>query len=317
MRKLIISQLIISFLLVPVFALAQEQEFEGTVTLSGAWAIYPTAVAWAEAFQKLYPKARIDVSAGGAGKGAADAITGLADIGMVSREPDSTEIDKGIVPIYILHDAVYPVISDKNPALQDLLRKGVIRRILIDIYTTGMITTWDEVVGRKISKPIHIYTRSDSCGAAASWAAYLGKKQEDLLGVGIYGDPGLLETAKMDPVGIGYSNFSYVFTREGTVIQGVRLVPIDSNENGIIDEEEMYENREAAIKAMRAGRYPITRKNYFFVKGKPMGLTKAFIEFSLSDEGTKIVEEVGTSLPLSKVERDEVLKEIVKSKEIF
>lgn len=311
MRRLIGVLLVVSFLLVANSAVfAQEKELEGTVTLSGAWAIYPTAVSWAEAFQNKYPKVKIDVSAGGAGKGAADAIAGLVDIGMVSRDPDPAEIKKGIVPVYILHDAVFPVISDKNQALPELLKKGVKKQTWVDIYISGIVTTWDGVVNAKIGKPIHVYTRSDSCGAAASWAAYIGKKQEDLRGVGVYGDPGLLEAAKRDPVGIGYSNFSYVFTREGSVVKGARLVPIDSNENGVADSDEIYNDRQAAIKAIRVGRYPATRKNYFFVKGKPSGLVKEFISFALSDEGTKIVDEVGTSLSLTKTEREKVLKSL-------
>ena len=311
MKKIINILLVVSFLLLFTnIGWAKDTELAGTVTLSGAWAIYPTAVAWAEAFQKLHPKVRIDVSAGGAGKGAADAIAGLVDIGMVSRDPDPAEIKKGIMPIYILHDAVFPVISDKNPALTDLLKKGVNRETWIGIYITGLIANWDAVVGRKIGKSIHLYTRSDSCGAAASWAAYLGKKQEDLRGVGVYGDPGLLEAAKRDPMGIGYSNFSYVFTREGTVIKGAKLVPIDYNNNGIADPDEIYESRDAAIKGIRQGIYPATRKNYFFVKGKTQGLVKEFIEFALSDEGTKIVDEVGTSLSLLKTEREKVLQGI-------
>jgi ABC-type phosphate transport system substrate-binding protein len=85
-------------------------------------------------------------------------------------------------------------------------------------------------------------------------------------------------------------------------------VPIDSNENGIADADEVYDTREAAIKAIRAKRYPATRKNYFFVKGKPKGLVKEFIEFTLSEEGTKIVDETQASLPLTKQQRDDVLK---------
>ncbi len=311
MRKIISSLLLISLLFVTNSVVsAEEKELEGTVTLSGAWAIYPTAVAWAEAFQKLHPKVKIDVSAGGAGKGAADAIAGLVDIGMVSRDPDPAEIKKGIVPVYILHDAIFPVTSDKNPVLADLLKKGVKRQTFIDVYISGIISSWDEIIGRKVDRKIHVYTRSDSCGAAQSWAVYLGKKQEDLRGVGIYGDPGLLEAAKRDPIGLGFNNFSYIFTRDGTVVKGARIVPIDSNENGIADPDEIYESRESAIKAIRARRYPATRKNYFFVKGKPQGLVREFIEFSLSDEGTKIVDEVGTSLSLPNSEREKVLREI-------
>jgi len=310
MKKIILGLLIIGFVLLSKGVVFAEEKDSGTVTLSGAWAIYPTAVAWGEAFQKLHPKVKIDVSAGGAGKGAADAIAGLVDIGMVSRDPDPSEIKKGITPVYVLHDAVFAVISDKNPALAELLKKGLKRQTWIDIYISGIITTWDEVTGAKIGKKLHVYTRSDSCGAAQSWAVYLGKKQEDLRGVGIYGDPGLLEAAKRDPIGIGYNNFSYVFTRDGSVVKGVRLVPIDSNENGVVDSDEIYETRDQAIKAIRAGRYPATRKNYFFVKGKPQGLVKEFIEFTLSEEGTNVVDEVGTSLSIPKPIRESELKKL-------
>jgi phosphate transport system substrate-binding protein len=312
MKKVISSLLVISFLFVTNNALwAQEKELKGTITLSGAWAIYPTVIAWAEAFKKKHPQVKIDVSAGGAGKGATDAIAGLVDIGMVSREPDPAEIQKGILPIYILHDAVFPVISEKNPALAEILKKGVKKQTFIDIYINGIVTTWDALAGRTLHKQIHVYTRSDSCGAAAAWAKYTGnKKQEDLKGVGVYGDPGLLEAAKRDPQGIGYSNFSYVFTREGSLVNGAKLAPIDSNENGIADPDEIYNSREEAIKAIRASRYPATRKNYFFVKGKPQGLVKEFIEFALSDQGAKIVDEVGASLPLAQEERQKVLKSL-------
>ena len=307
-RKIGFAFLVVFFLASSYSACAKGEAWEGTVTLSGAWAVYPTAVAWAEAFQKKYPKVRIDVSAGGAGKGAADAIAGLVDIGMVSREPDPAEIQKGIVPIYILRDAVYLVVSDKNPALPALLKKGVQKKTWSGLYITGVTTSWDQVVAGGAGKPVHLYTRSDACGAAAGWAAYLGEKQEDLRGIGVYGDPGLLQAAIRDPVGIGYSNFSYLFTREGTVIAGAKPVPIDANGNGIADPDEVYERRKDAVRAIETGRYPATRKNYFFVKEKPKGLVKEFIQFALSDEGTAVVDQVGTSLPLPKPQREKVLK---------
>jgi len=308
----LVAMLICAALLVFSFqyGCSAEKEPEGTITLSGAWAIYPTAVAWAEAFQKAHPKVKIDVSAGGAGKGASDAIAGLVDIGMVSRDPDPAEIKKGITPVYVLHDAVFPVVSEKNPALGELMKKGIKKQALIWIYISGIATTWDDVTGSEIGKSIHVYTRSDSCGAAASWASYMGKKQEDLKGIGVYGDPGLLETAKRDILGIGYTNFSYIFTRDGKVVEGARIIPIDANENGAADPDEIYQGRAEAVKAIEAGTYPVTRRNYFFVKGKPQGLVKGFIAFCLSDEGTGIVNEVGTSLPLPKAECEKVLKSI-------
>ena len=282
----------------------------GSITISGAWAIYPTVVAWAEAFQKKYPGVRIDVSAGGAGKGAADTIVGLADIGMVSRDPDPAELQKNIQPVYILKDAIFPVISEKNFYLQELSAKGIKRQALADIYIAGTATRWGQIIGIKADKPIHVYTRADSSGAAASWAAYFGKKQEDLRGVGVYGDPGLLDAVKRDPAGIGYSNFGFVFTREGPVLPGLKVVAIDMNENGKADPDEICETRSQAVAAITAGRYPATRKNYFFIRKNAAPLVGEFIRFALSEEGTRIVDEVGASLPLLPAEREKVFKEL-------
>jgi len=51
---------------------------KGTITISGAWALYPMAVKWASEFQKIHPGVKIDISAGGAGKGIAGALGGVA-----------------------------------------------------------------------------------------------------------------------------------------------------------------------------------------------------------------------------------------------
>lgn len=289
---------------------AEPEELKGTITVSGAWAMYPTVVAWADSFKKLNPKVKIDISAGGAGKGAADAITGMVDIGMVSREVDPAEISKGIKPVYILKDAVYPVVSEKNPILNELLKKGVKKQFFKEMYVAGTITSWNQVVQVQGHKPIHVYTRSDSSGAAASWAAYLGKKQEDLKGVGIYGDPGLLEAVRRDPMGIGYNNFSFVFTKEGGLFPGIKLVPIDANDNGVADPDEIYYHKKEAVVAIEKGLYPATRKNYFYIRSNASPLVLEFIKFALSEEGALIVDKAATSLPLNPGERKRSLKEL-------
>ena len=99
-----------------------------------------------------------------------------------------------------------------------------------------------------------------------------------------------------------------MFNREGAVIPGIRLIPIDSNENGMADPAEILGNQKQAIMAIESGRYPATRKNYFFIKNNPSPLVKEFIRFALSEEGTRIVEEVATSLPVPQEEREKILK---------
>ncbi len=171
-------------LVFPAASVAQKKELSGNLSISGAWALYPMALKWVEEFQKLYPGVKIDVQAGGAGKGIADALAGMVDIGMVSRNINPAEIEKGAFPIAVTKDAVVPTLNAKNPLVAEILKRGVKQEEFVGIWITGTIKTWNELTGAKESVPLHVYTRSDACGAADTWAAYLGKRQEDLGGVG-------------------------------------------------------------------------------------------------------------------------------------
>ena len=60
--------------------------YQGTITISGAFALYPMMQRWAEEFHTIHPGVEFDISAGGAGKGMTDALSGAVDIGMISRD---------------------------------------------------------------------------------------------------------------------------------------------------------------------------------------------------------------------------------------
>ncbi len=279
-----------------------------TITLSGAWALYPMAVRWGEEFQKLHPNVKVEVSAGGAGKGMADAIGGLVDIGMVSRAIDPSEIEKGAYPIAVTKDAVVPTINEKNPVLNDILSKGIKRKTFVDIYINGTVKTWGEVAGKpEIKQEIHVYTRSDAAGAPEIWAKYLGKKQENLNGTGVYGDPGLLAAVQKDPLGIGYNNYNYALDMQsGQPVSGIQIVPFDVNENGIVDTDEDISTKEKTITAIKKGVFPHppAREEYFVTKGKPTGLAAEFIKWTLTD-GQKFLDEVGyIELPREKLDSE-------------
>jgi phosphate transport system substrate-binding protein len=274
-----------------------KEELTGTITLSGAWALYPMAVKWAEEFQKIHPDVKIDIAAGGAGKGMADCLAEVVDIGMVSREIYPEEIKKGAWWISVTKDAVVPTVNAKNPVLSDLLSKGVKRQTLIGVWITGDVKNWGQVVGSDSKQNIHVYTRSDACGAAQTWAEYLDKKQEDLLDVGVYGDPGLAEAVRSDILGIGFNNINYAYdakTKES--VEGIRVLPLDLNENGRIDENEnFYRTSDDIVRAIAEGKYPSppARNLHFVSHGKPeKTLVLAFIKWVLTD-GQKYVPESG------------------------
>ncbi len=268
----------------------------GTITISGAWALYPMMQRWAEEYTKLNPGVQFDISAGGAGKGMTDALAGAVDIGMVSRDITPEEEEKGAYWIPVVKDAVFPMINAQNPVLQDILAKGVTKSVFEKIYITGEIKTWGEVVGRpEVSNAINVYTRSDAAGAPEVWAKYLGKKQEDLLGIAVFGDPGLLDAVVKDAHGIGYNNLGYAFDNSsGKPVAGSVVVPIDINENGIADSDEILDTKDKAVEAVANGKYPSppARPLNLVTKGKPNPLVKAFVEWILTD-GQQYVSEAG------------------------
>jgi len=282
-----------------------EGELRGTLTVSGAWALYPMMVRWGEEFHALHPDVQFDISAGGAGKGMADALAGAVDIGMVSREIYPEEIEQGAFWVAVTKDAVVPTVNANNPYLARLQAQGMTRATFEAIWM-GRITTWGEAIGDpNASDEIHVYTRSDACGAAATWAAYLGDYgQEDLLGVAVYGDPGLAEAVSQDPLGIGYNNLNFAYDADtGRPVAGLQIIPIDLNENGQVDaEENFYAAKSDLTVAIADDRYPSppARVLNLVTQGQPNGLTLAFLRWVLAD-GQAFVEETGY-IPLAQAQ---------------
>jgi phosphate transport system substrate-binding protein len=274
-----------------------QNKIKGTITLSGAWALYPMAVRWAEEFRKVYPDIKIDMSAGGTGKGITDALNNMVDLGMVSREIYPEELKKGAWPVSVAKDAVVPVINASNPSLNMILIKGLGKDAGNNIWINGTYKTWGQTFGIKGTSPMHVYTRSDACGAAEVWAGYFNKKQEDLLGSGVYGDPGLALAVKRDPLGIGYINIGFAYDgKTKKQFTGIRVLPIDINNDGKISpDEDFYDTIDNLTAAVASGKYPSppARELYFVTNGKPQKeVLIKFLSWILTD-GQKFVNESG------------------------
>ena len=150
----------------------------------------------------------------------------------------------------------------------------------------------------EIKDEIHVYTRSDSAGAADQWALFSGGKvQADILtvAIGVNGEPALVDTVGKDPLGIGFSNLNSVFdSTSGKLVPGISVPPIDINSNGTADANEYYQSKDEAVKVIADGTYPSppARFENLATKGKPTGLTLAFISWILTD-GQQDLEQAG------------------------
>jgi phosphate transport system substrate-binding protein len=273
------------------------QPEEQRISLSGAFALYPLAIKWSEEYMKLHPEVKFDIQAGGAGKGLADALSGTVDLGMFSRSITQAEKDKGVWWVAVAKDAVLPTVSSTHPDIAKIKAQGLTQAHFKSIFIDKAKVRWKDLVKGGTNESVNPYTRSDACGAAGTWAEYLGGSQENLKGTGVFGDPGLAEAVTRDKFGIGYNNTVFVYDiATGAKVPGIEVVPIDINENGTIDStEQLYANMPTILEAIADGRYPSppARDLYFVAKGSPQEAHVAeFIKWTLN-EGQKFVTEAG------------------------
>lgn len=288
-------------------------ELSGTLSISGAFALYPMMTVWADEFSKIHPGVTFDVQGGGAGKGMTDTIAGAVDIGMISRTIREEEEAQGIFWVSVTKDAVFVIINEENPVAEQIFEKGISQDVFNKIYITGEITTWGEVVGDpSITDPINVFTRSDASGAAEQWAKYAGGEvQDDLQGIGVNGEPAMLDTVLKDPLAIGFGNLNSIFDlSSGNLVPGILIPPIDINENGVADADEVYTVKEDAFGAVANGTYPSppARFENLATLGKPEGLELIFIEWILTD-GQGYLEAAGF-VPLTPEQQAESLAKL-------
>lgn len=186
-----------------------------------------------------------------------------------SRALKPDEAKAGIKVIPIARDAIAIVVGSDNP-FQGSLSKNQLR----DIYT-GKITNWSEVGGANL--PIKVYNRSSDSGTQGFF------KDDVLLDAKYAPDGENFKTWERDEttavLRVLGNNGIYYTTVSQTVRQDtIRVVPID----GISPE-----NRKAILDRT----YPIIRDVYLAVPKQASPAVKQFVEFALSSDGQRIVEQ--------------------------
>jgi len=232
----------------------------------------------AEAFGNAQSDATVSVTGGGSGVGINAIVNGDCDIANASRSITSREISdarsNGVNPteFAIAIDGLSIVVNPDNPVNQLTVDQvGAIYR--------GEIKNWKELGGA--DKKITLYGRQPSSGT------YVYLRDEIMKGdyapgmLQMNGSSQIVEAVKGDESGIGYVGAGYAKGAEGV---GVVSIAREEGEEYVspLDNEKV-----------NSGDYPITRALFQYANGKPKGAAKAFIEFELSPDGQRIVEDEG------------------------
>ena len=262
-------------------------EIKGTISISGAYALFPVTRKWADDFMKLYPEVRIEVYKTGTGQGIEDLISNKCHIALISRALTELEINSGVWVVPVAKDGVAPIVSQKNPYLGKILRQGLSTDEFIRAFTGESSVTWGELLDTAGVEPVVPLSREDESGAASIWADFLYKSSADLKGKKVTGDEEMIKSIADYPFSIGFCNFSYAFNIEtGERLKDIQIVPFDLNfDNKILSKELPFNNLEKAHRGLWLGLYPkaLCRELTLGTLGKPTDpLIVTFINYALT-----------------------------------
>ena len=110
----------------------------GKVTVSGSSSVSPVMEKLSEAYKKLNADVDIELQTSDSTTGVSNAIEGISDIGMASRDLKDSETSEGVTATVIATDGIAVIVSNDNSV--DELTTDKVKQIF-----TGEITSWDEV----------------------------------------------------------------------------------------------------------------------------------------------------------------------------
>jgi phosphate transport system substrate-binding protein len=225
----------------------------------------------AEEYKARNSGVSFEIAAEGSTTGIAAIIDGTAQIGMSSRRAKPTEVSaaqaKGVSmkPTIVAYDGIAVVVNASCPV--SALTKRQVEQIF-----TGDITDWSAVGGTP--GKISVYTRNTSSGTYSDFKDLAMKKRDYApSSQKMAGNEQIVAEVGKNPNGIGYCGLAYMNA------PGVKVITIDGG----------TPTKESVL----AKKYPYARPTFYYTNGEPTGEAAKFVEFTLSDQGQKIVEQVG------------------------
>ncbi len=249
---------------------------EEKITVKGSDTMVILGQRWAERYMATNKDVVIQVTGGGSGTGISALINGTTDICNSSRPMKPAERDKlkqrfGTrgVEIKCAQDGLSLYVNEANLVTELSMQQ------IKDIYT-GKTTNWKEVGGP--DQRMIVYGRENNSGTYVYFKDNVLEGEDFAATVqSMPGTAAVVNAVSKDKSGIGYGGAAYG--------KGIRELKVKADAKS-----PAYA---PTLENIKSGVYPVSRFLFMYVKNRPTGATKEYIDWILSDDGQKIVSEVG------------------------
>ena len=269
------TKLKIAGILVVIMTIGFSFTTANKITIKGSDTMVILSQQWAEAYMKKHPETTIQVTGGGSGVGIAALINGSTDIANSSRPMKPGELEK----IKAKYNKNGIEIACAKDGLSVFLNKGnVVSELTVEqigAIFSGKITNWKQVGGADAK--IQLYGRESSSGTFEFFKEHVVKTDFSPSCQTLPGTAAIVNAVKKDKYSIGYGGAAYAEDVKDCKVKK------DSKSKGFLPTAATIKNKT----------YPISRYLYMYLKSKPTGETKKFIDWILGSEGQKMIATVG------------------------
>lgn len=255
-----------------------------TIQNKGSDTMVNVAQAWAEAYRGVAPAVNVEVSGGGSGTGIAALTAGTVHIANASRDvkPEEAELvrrNTGLDPVdhKVGYDALAVYVHPNNPL------EAITFEMLSGIYREdGPLARWQQlglkVPGCKSDEIVRVSRQSSSGTYDFFRERVLNKRDFKLGSRDLNGSKEVVELVATTPCAIGYSGMGYATPH-------VKMLKVARRAG-----EPAYP---PTVEATWARTYPIARSLHMYTLGEPAGPVKAYLDWVLSPDGQRILQESG------------------------
>jgi phosphate transport system substrate-binding protein len=248
----------------------------GTITVKGSDTMVLLGQRWAEEYMKKSPDTTLQVTGGGSGTGISALINGTTDICQASRAMKDSEKEKlrdryatTGTEIPVARDGLSVYVNASNPI--KALTMDQLKRIF-----TGKATNWKEVGGPDAK--IIVYSRENSSGTYVFFKEHVLKNADyTSRAQSMPGTAAVVNAVAKEKNGIGYGGAAYA--------KGIHVLSVKKDDASPAVTPDLAH--------VKDGSYPLARPLFFYLRNKPAGETKRFVDWVLSKEGQAIVQKVG------------------------
>lgn len=275
--------ILLAVIIAPLFIIGcakkdkQNTQNKKSITIKGSDTMVHLMSTLAEAYMKKSPDSQVSVTGGGSGTGIAAIINGTTDICASSRDMQQKEKDQAkeknvtVSEKVIAYDGIAIVVNPENP-VKDLSMEQI-KKIF-----TGAYKNWKELGGP--DQPITSLSRESNSGTYVFFQEHVLNKENFAPTVKLMpASSSIVQSVASDKWSIGYVGLGY--TKEAKV----KIVPVkkDDSSPAITPDHNTVLDKT----------YSIARPLFLIFNGEPQGVNAAFLEFAMSPDGQKIVEETG------------------------